>query len=90
MDDIEFEDSQEEVISEEEDVVQRDDGSDEGWEDCEEDENMEQDAKKEKKKPQVWNEKQDPLKEDEELEVEIVEDENIDLQKPVEEEDALA
>jgi hypothetical protein len=40
MDDIEFEDSQEEVISEEEDVVQRDDGSDEGWEDCEEDENM--------------------------------------------------
>jgi|LakMenEpi03Aug12_release.lakeMendotaPanAssembly.Ray.scaffolds.fasta_scaffold721701_2 uncharacterized metal-binding protein YceD (DUF177 family) len=30
------------------------------------------------------------VKEDEELEVEMVEDENIDLQKPVEEEDALA
>ncbi len=30
------------------------------------------------------------VKEDEELEVEMVEDEDIDLQKPVEEEDALA
>ena len=64
--DLEFEDSQEEVLSEE-DVVQRDGDSD-GWEDCSDsDGKMEVDQEKPKPTKQVWNDQEDPLKEDEEL-----------------------
>ena len=73
-DDIEFEDSQEDEF-EEEDVVQRDDSDEEGgeeggdgWEDCSDQEMAEKTEGKDSKKQQVWDDKTDPLKEDEELE----------------------
>ena len=56
--DLEFEDSQEEVLSEE-DVVQRDGDSD-GWEDCSDsDGKMEVDQEKPKPTKQVWNDQED-------------------------------
>ena len=40
---------------------------DDDWEDCE-DEDMEVDQKQKIKKPEIWDDKKEPLKEDEELE----------------------
>ena len=60
IDNVSCEDSQEEIL-EQEDVIQRDSDDDGEWES---DSSSENGKKKDKK---VWNEKENPLKEDEEL-----------------------